>query len=464
MTEVSPDQGSYRDFRGRIYHSRNRIFRTVMPEGAEDFEFVRSSGLVEELTGAGRLVDERLVEREVLGEAGASAAYVLEHPRLPFVSWPYEWSFSGLKAAALLHLDIHLAALERGITMTDASAYNVQFIGMRPVFIDRLSFCKYTDGEYWIGHRQFCEQFINPLLLRSCLGVPHNAWYRGALEGISTEALNDMLRWRHKLSWHVLTNVALQARLQRSSTARGEAVRRARHKKLPLTALRQMLSGLRRWIAGLAPREAGNTTWESYPEENSYDRRETAAKRQFITAFVGATRPGILWDIGCNTGDYASAALAAGADYVVGFDSDHGALERAAARSAREELAFLPLYLDMANPSPDQGWGQSERGGLLQRVPADAVLALAVVHHLVIGKGIPLRSVLDSLLEMAPQGVVEFVPLSDPMVQQMLQLRDRHFGDYNPRAFENLLGCRARIVRSTAVSATGRTLYWYSRS
>lgn len=463
MSRVSPEQGSYRDFRGRIYYSGSRVLRTVMPEAVEDFNFVRSTDFVQELIQSGKLVGEQLVDRETLGEAGTSAAYVLEHPTLPFVSWPYEWPFSMLKAAALLHLDIHLRALEYGVTMTDASAYNIQFIGPNPVFIDSLSFRRYETGEYWFGHRQFCEQFVNPLLLQSCLGLPHNLWYRAALDGVGTSELSDLLGWRHKLSWHVFTNVALQARLQQSSGSREKAARQARRRPLPMSALRHLLSGLRRWIEKLEPKGHGATTWERYPEQNSYRSDDVAAKREFVAAFVSAKRPAVLWDIGCNTGDYACLALDAGAGYVIGFDADHGALERAVARSARDEMAFLPLYVDIANPSPNQGWAQAERRGLLQRAPADAALALAVVHHLAIGRGIPLASIIDTLLKMAPEGVVEFVPVSDPMVRQMLELQSRPLEDYEQQAFEKLLTDRARIVRSASVSDTGRTLYWYSR-
>ena len=174
-----------------------------MPMAADDFDFVRGSGLIDELHSRGKVIGEQIVDAALLGEHAADAHYVLEHPRLPFVSYPYEWSFSALKAAALLHLDIQQAALKKGVTMTDATAYNIQFIGPRPVFIDSLSFRRYQEGEYWAGHRQFCEQFINPLLLRSFNGIPHNAWYRGELEGISAENLSRLLPWRSRLSWNV---------------------------------------------------------------------------------------------------------------------------------------------------------------------------------------------------------------------------------------------------------------------
>ena len=231
MSQARPDRASFRDRSGRVFHCEGRVFRTVMPPAREDFDFVRSTGLIDELVGNGQLVAETSVSPDVLGDAANGADYVIEHPKLPIISYPYEWSFEALKTAALLQLDVHLAALERGVTLADATAYNVQFRGAKPVFIDSLSFRRYVDGEYWSAHRQFCDQFLNPLLLQSVLGVPHNPWYRGSLEGISAEHLSDMLPWYRKLSWGVFTNVVMQARLQNRTRADDSALRRAESRK-----------------------------------------------------------------------------------------------------------------------------------------------------------------------------------------------------------------------------------------
>ena len=151
------------------------------------------SGVLQSLAAAGRVVAFDEVSRDVLGGEAGDPALVLEHPRLPFVSYPYEWPFKALKAAALHHLDIQIDALDGGVALSDASAYNVQFLGAKPIFIDLLSFRRYREGEFWLGHRQFCEQFLNPLLLRALVGVPHNAWYRGSLEGIVSAELSRLL-------------------------------------------------------------------------------------------------------------------------------------------------------------------------------------------------------------------------------------------------------------------------------
>lgn len=463
MPEVSTESGSFRDRRGRIFYVDGRVLRTVMPMAATDYEFVRSSGIVDALVADNKLVSETVVDASLLGEHGDGAQFVLEHPRLPFISYPYEWSFSALKAAALLHLDIQQAALQKDVTMTDATAYNVQFVGPKPIFIDSLSFRRYKDGEYWAGHRQFCEQFINPLLLRSLAGVPHNAWYRGALEGISAEDLSKVLPWRSRLSWNVLTNVFMQARLQRTADS-GKAIEKAKARKLPRIAYEQMLYGLRKWIAGLEPKADGKTVWQDYATDNSYADEEAIRKRRFVAEFASSVRPALIFDIGCNTGDYSAVALENGAELAIGFDFDHGALDYGYRRAARDSLNFLPLHLDAANPSPNQGWSQAERMGLQERTKGDAVMGLALVHHLAVAKNLPLDEVISWLVDMAPQGIIEFVPKHDPMVQRLLQMREDLFDDYDQESFEKYLGRRARVIKSEIVSASGRTLYWFDRN
>lgn len=463
MTCAASETGSFRDRRGRVYTVDGRIYRSIMPMAADDFEFVRATGLIDELVNDQMLIAESPVDCAVLNGQGDDASLVLEHPRLTYISYPYEWSFSALKAAALLHLDVQLRALRKNVSLTDASAYNVQFDGPNPIFIDSLSFRRYQDGEFWDGHRQFCEQFVNPLLLRSVLGVPHNAWFRGSLEGISAAELSRVLPWQSRLSWNTLTNVFVQAQLQRSASSSEKALKTIRTKKLPKLGFEQMLRGLRRWIAGMEPRNDGKSVWQDYAQDNSYAGEETSQKRQFVADFVAATKPGLIFDLGCNTGDYSALALKSGARVSVGFDLDHGVLDYAYDRARRESLNFLPLHLDAANPSPEQGWLQAERQGMERRARGDAVLALALVHHLVIARNIPLDGLLDWITGIAPRGVIEFVPKADPMVQRLLQLRQDLFDDYGQENFESLLAARGHIVKSQTVSSSGRTLYSYER-
>lgn len=465
---MTRDAASFRDPSGHIHHRNGRILRTVSATAAPHYEFVRDAGLLQRWIERGWLVPTR----EVASDAGADALddlltgdtrYVLEHERIPFISYPYEWSFGALKAAALLHLDMQLDALAQNVQFSDASAYNVQFDGARPVFIDMLSFRRYTEGDYWLGHRQFCEQFLNPLLLRAFVGLPHNAWFRGTLEGIPGEDLNALLPARRKASLNVLSHVTLPARM--TARARGKDSQPAKPRRpLPKTAYRGLLAQLRAWIARLEPRGQRTTTWSDYETTHTYASEEEQRKRAFVSAFVRDVTPGLLFDIGCNTGNYSALALESGATRVVGFEADHGALDRAFARATAGSLRFLPLYMDAANPSPDQGWRQAERQGLGARGPADALLALAFTHHLAIGRNVPLDEVAAWLTSLAPRGVVEFVPKSDPTVQIMLATREDIFTTYSEESFTRAFESRARILRAETVSASGRRLFAYDAS
>lgn len=462
MTLPVADPGSFRDPSGTVFHVGGKIYRAVAAEASLAFGAARDCGLIDALVERGMLLPASTVDGGVLEEHAARAALVLEHPPLPFVSYPYEWGFTAHRRAALLHLDLHLAALEHGFTLSDATAYNVQFIGARPVFIDHLSLRRYQDGEIWTAHRQFCMQFLNPLLLRARLGVAPNAWFRGALEGIEPEALAPMLSWRDKLSWTVLSHVVLQAAFQRrAGRPDATAARRLKAARLPLSSLKAMLTALRRAIAGMRPAGAP-TTWADYAVSHGYSDADREMKRGFVADMVGKVRPRQLWDIGCNTGDFAALALESGAGYVIGFDSDHDALDRAFARAEADGLPFQALWLDAANPSPDQGWAQHERRGLHARAEADALLALALVHHISIGHNVPLGRAVDWLIGLAPTGVIEFPPRTDPMVQRLLALREDVFGDFTEAKFFAAVSARARIVRS-AMTSGGRHLVWYDR-
>ena len=177
-----------------------------------------------------------------------------------------------------------------------------------------------------------------------------------------------------------------------------------------------------------------------------------------------AVRPGMLWDLGCNDGHYTELSLQAGAGYAVGFDFDQGALELCFDRARRGGLALQSVFLDAANASPDQGWNGQERKSLESRRNADAVMALAFVHHLAIGRYVPLDQLVDWIVAMAPTGLIEFVPKSDPMAQRLLQFRDDGDKGYDEEAFVARLADRARIVRRETVSDTGRQLFWFDRS
>jgi ribosomal protein L11 methylase PrmA len=262
----------------------------------------------------------------------------------------------------------------------------------------------------------------------------------------------------------VLSHVVLPARFQAAAQNDfATQAKRIKARRLPRIAFRNMLTGLRRWIESLQPAGIGASKWANYAVSNTYESRDTAAKVAFVRRFAEAVKPAMLWDFGCNQGGYSEAALEAGAGEAIGFDSDRTALEAAFDNAAKRNLKLLPLFLDAADPSPAQGWRGQEHMSLKDRSPADGLLALAFVHHLVMGRNIPLSEAVSWLIGLAPEGVIEFVEKDDPTIGQMLTLRQDIFRDYHREAFLAAVRAHAEIVEQEEVIQNRRLLVWYRR-
>jgi ribosomal protein L11 methylase PrmA len=466
---MRPDPGSFRDPSGRVYLSGNKVYRTVSTHGAKDFQQAWEAGILHDMAAAGRCVETRVLslsERAALAipnEIDGDLAEVLAHPLIPFVSYPYEWPFDALKAAAVAHLDLHLAVLARGFTLSDASAYNMQFIGPKPVHIDALSIVPYVEGTRWMGYDQFKKHFLNPLMFEAATGVSFAPWFRGSLDGISGGDLVRLLPWRRLLRPSALVHVLAPALFDKSAGARAGSARPPKLAPLPKGHLIALIESLKRIMLSLRASKSAQGPWLGYETDNSYSDSERAAKHKAVAAFISETRPGVLLDIGCNTGEYAEAALGFGAERVIGVESDRAALGAAFRRAQSKVLNFYPLDINIANPSPGQGWRGSERKSFVDRLSADGLLALAVLHHLVIAGNVPLADAVGALVDLAPSGIIEFVPKSDSQVQRLLRLRADIFHDYDISHFEDLLSRRATVISRARITDSGRTLFRYER-
>ena len=400
-------------------------------------------------------------EIKELPEHYADHAYVLEHQKIPYISYPYEWCFGQLRAAALHHLELQIEAFASGLSCSDASAYNIQFIGGKPVFIDILSLRPYKEGEYWQGYTQFCRQFLYPLLLQAKTGLPFNCLYRGNMEGITAKELSIVLPWHKKAKANMLLHVSGVAALE-TRLSNVYAARKMYDKTLRPSAYHGFLTSLRNWIAKLKI-SVNHGTWHNYEQTQSYEADGLEQKRNFVTAFMHTIKPAVLYDLGCNTGHYSILASSAGARYTVGYDSDPASINIAYQRIVNN-TNVLPLVMDAANPTPSMGWSQEERPGFKERSSADAFIALAFAHHLCLSRNVPLDNLMDWLSLIATRGILEFVPKEDPTVQTMLATRDDIFHDYSKDNFEQAMRRQFSIRDTSVISRSGRTLYWLERN
>jgi ribosomal protein L11 methylase PrmA len=470
MSIAELDPGSFRDPSAYVFSDGQRIIRAIMPVADTSFRATVASGIVDRLAKRGLILPCTEIEADAemlarfAGPRGDVAAALYEQPRIPFISYPYEWSFSQLKDAALAHLDLQLAALDEGFVLSDASAYNMQFVNARPVHIDVMSLRPYREGQHWEGYNQFCRQFLLPLLIEAWTGLSFQPLYRGSINGISFgDALAVLPRRKLLLSAGGLMHVYLQGRAINAASATTKALER-KVSPMTKTRYRSLIEHLRGFVATLSSKKRPASFWKEYATRNSYtdDMRQT--KLGFVADWARSARPGTIVDIGGNTGDFSMAAIGSGGvTSSVVLDGDLDAIEQAYRMGRASDRAILPLLMNLADPTPDLGWRQRERKGLAARTDTGGVLALAVIHHMVIGSNLPLSQVIDWLVDLAPVGIIEFVPKTDRMVTEMLLHREDVFSDYDEKTFRSIITARCRVTAEHRFEANGRLLLAFDR-
>jgi hypothetical protein len=454
------EPGSFRDPESRVFYSGGDVYRALSADGLSDFEALRGTGLLEgdrvvateQIEDGGRFAREGLLVHEPAG--------VLRHERIPFVSYPYEWTFSMLKDAALLQLDLLLSSLEHDLVIKDATPYNVQFKGAKPVFVDVGSFERLREGEPWVAYRQFCMLYLYPLLLQAVKDVPYHPWMRGSIDGITPLQMRNLMSFRDRFRRGMFTNVFLHARLEARYADRPgqvkQEVRRVFKKELFVANVRKM-----RKLVSRLEWDPPQGVWTAYGERNSYTDDDAKRKDEFVRQ-VSTSQPwNLVWDIGANNGRYSRIA-AEGAKTVIAVDADQGPVELLY-RDLRAEgdEQILTLTMNLADPSPGLGWRGLERKAMPERGRPDLVLALALVHHVAISANVPVREFLSWLASLGTALVIEFPTREDPMVKKLLApKRDGLHPDYELGYFERTLNELFEVDRSERLESGTRVLYF----
>jgi hypothetical protein len=398
------DPGSFRDPASHVVLDGDRVVRILDERGLEGWKALRATSFFNTATGDGRLIASEQIEYP--GAVGA-----LQHPRVPFISYPYEWTFTMLKDAALLQLDLLDEALAEGLTIKDATPYNIQFVDGRPVFIDIGSFEAYSPGEPWIGYRQFTRQFLFPLMLRAWAGLPFQPWLRGNMEGPTAAEIKSILSLSKRMKPATMLHVSLQARMEErlSGTAVREGLKTAGFSADLILAnvrkLRKLVSGLE-W-------DGDHHGWVEY-EACSHVGRDRAAKGEFLTEALRRQSPNRVLDLGANDGFFSEIAAGAGA-VAIAVDGDEPVLDALYRKGTKVCLALG----DLTNPSPSQGWAGVERPAITRRAAPDLLIAYGLIHHLIYTASIPPATVVEWLASFGCPVVVEFVSPEDEMVARL---------------------------------------------
>lgn len=431
------------------------LYRQVNQKYSQDYAVLVNSGLYKKLTDNGLLIPHEQVGLELAQTA--EAFQVIRPQPVPFISYPYEWSFSQFQAAALTTLRIQNLAIQFGMSLKDSSAYNIQFIHGRAVLIDTLSFERYQENAPWTPYRQFCQHFLAPLALMAYRDVRLGQLLRVFIDGIPLELAAALLPWHSYLQMPLLLHLHLHATSQRHFE--GKAVNKMAIKQgLSRTALLGLLNSLENGIKGLRwnPQK---TAWANYYQDDSYTTAGLEHKQQIVAGFIDLAAPQNCWDLGANTGLFSRIASRRGIP-TVAWDIDPGAVDINYRQIVQDkESNLLPLLLDLTNPSPAIGWHHRERMSLAERGPVDMIMALALIHHLVIANNTPMEMAAGFLAQLCRKLVIEFVPKEDPKTQRLLASREDIFPEYTRAGFETAFKNYFAIERAEPVQDSMRILY-----
>ena len=455
-SETQVINASFRDPDGFLFNRSGDLYRQINKSGAPAYQQLMESGLYKKLVEAQQIVLHREVDIEPVNP---NLAYKIIQPvKIPFISYPYEWSFSMLKDAALTTLSIQLKALEAGMILKDASAYNIQFLNGKPVLIDTLSFEPYVEGKPWVAYQQFCQHFMAPLALMAKVDIRLGQLLRIYIDGIPLDLAARMLPGRVWTNPGLMVHIGFHSHAQKSYASKSKGVTKSVTRPIKKDELVVLVESLYNTIYKLNWKPSG-TEWADYYNQTNYSKGAFDHKRLVLNNWIEKIDPGVVWDLGSNTGEFSRIASQKGC-FTIAFDRDPGAVEKNYQQIKQEgNQKLLPLIQDLTNPSPSIGWANFERDSLTNRGPADLILGLALIHHLTMTNNTPLNKISDYLRTLGHSLIIEFVPKSDSQVQKMLANRVDIFPDYTPEGFESAFNKNWEFIETVPLAESERILY-----
>jgi SAM-dependent methyltransferase len=447
---------TFRDPAGSLRFEGGQVLRTVHPGArAETLTFLNSSFC--------RAAQER--GDLIAADADDSpSGLVLHHPRIPFPTYPWEWTPLQWLAAAELTLNLCDQALDSGLILKDATPLNVLFHGSRAIFVDILSFePRDPAASLWLAYGQFVRTFLLPLIMHRSLGWPL-ALSLFKRDGYEPAECYAALGWSKRLSRDAFWPITLPTLLDQRTSAKAAPAHpqfsRAHEPEISLRILRRTLNDLRRRTRRAAC-ESSSSSWSDYTGAlTHYTPEQSQAKLDWVQQTLQSIAPSQVLDLGANTGDFSVLATESGAE-VVALERDLASADRIFRTARDRHLPITTICADIARPTPAAGWKNAESLALLPRLEDqfDCVLMLAVVHHLILMEQIPLRAILVLCSRLTRRYLIlEWVPVDDPMYQSLMRGRDALYGSLSES--DLLTACAGHFtVRDGHALSNGRVLF-----
>jgi len=443
------NNSSFRDPSGYIIEENDKIFRIILPSYFEIYNYLKNTNFFD------KFIEKRLLIPHKEIEANKNNI-IIQAEKVPFLSFPYEWSFSQLKSAAILTLKIQYESIKQGITLKDASAYNIQFIGKNPIFIDTTSFELYKEGQPWTAYKQFCEHFLAPLLLMKHRDTKFSKILSNYIDGIPLLLTSKTLPFKTYFNSLCLLHIHSHSKKIKKYENNFSALKQSAF--IPKHKLLNIIEHLYEQIEKLNIDKKSN--WNDYYKNCSYNEKALTEKVNFVKNSINNTTPGYILDIGCNEG-FFSNVVKNKSSYIIAIDNDELVIERLY-NNLNSDDNILPLIVDITNPSPSIGWENKERISFIKRIGTNnTTIALALIHHLRIFYNIPLENIAKFFAKFSKQLIIEFVPKTDVQTQKLLQNKADTYNDYTE---ENFVLCFTKYFTITEIlHNNGRILYNMNR-
>jgi len=453
MSDYRLERSSFRDPNGFLFHFDGNLFRQINHSYKENYDHLMKSGLYEELVNSNLLVIHE--EYDITPPQPEKAYKIIKPELIPFISYPYEWSFSQLKDAALTTLEIQKTAMKYEMTLKDSSAYNIQFRKGKPVLIDSLSFEKYSEGQPWKPYRQFCQHFLAPLALICHKDVRLNQLFRIYIDGIPLDLTSSLLPLKTRYMFSLLAHIHTHSKSQKHYENREVKIK---ERKMNKRSFQGIIESLNSSIKKLkwSPKD---TEWGNYYSDTNYSNTSFENKKKIISELLDKINPKFVWDLGANTGIFSRISSQKGIQ-TIAFDIDPIAVEKNYLECVKQgDENLLPLLLDLTNPSPYLGWESQERMSFVERGPTDLIMALALIHHLAISNNVPFNRLALFFKKICNNLIIEFIPKKDSQVKRLLATREDIFDDYTRENFESEFEKFFIIKDSLEIADSFRTLY-----
>jgi len=447
MTKSTKNEsGSFRDPSGNIFYQNGNVYRNINFVYQNDYDLLMDSGLYTKLSSQNLLVKHQEISHS------KNIFKVIKPNIIPFVSYPYEWCFDQLKAAALLTLNIQKIALDYNMSLKDATGFNIQFIGQKPIFIDTLSFEKYVPGHPWVAYRQFCQHFLAPLTLMSYTDIQLNKLLLSFLDGIPLNLTTNLLPILAKIKPGIFAHIVLNATSQQVLSTTSENKNKYKVSKLGLMGI---IDSLISTVSRLQPKKY-KSTWGEYYSNTNYQTKSFIAKKQLVLKLLKNLSAKSILDLGSNNGLFSEVVSKTGA-YVISADYDQNAVQDCFIHIKKDNV--LPLVIDFLNPSPSLGWANAERKSFWDRLNIDVIMMLATIHHLAIANNLPFAKIASTISAKCKYLIIEFVGKDDSQVKILLSQREDIFINYNQSSFESEFSKFFKIIKKENIPHTSRTLY-----